>query len=588
MQIDYTSRDFASLKSDLIALIGNRTGTAWDPSDYNDLGNVLVEAFSYMGDIMSHYLDRVANETTIDTAIQRNTLLSFANLYDFIPSGPTPATVQVTFTNVSTNTISLPVGTQVMAPLSFGLYSQVYFETTAAATAIVPGQAITLPASEGKTVNTDRPDLIDPNYNKPLPSNLGTSTGNPNQVFPIVDVGIVNASIYVYVGQGVAFSTWKYVDNIFEWGPTDQVFTTSTNVDGTLSIVFGDGVHGSIPTNGQLVSCLYQTSVGAAGNVNSLAITELTFVPGNLDPQVTTYFTVSNALPASGGGDADDATQLKAKTKAAVSTLGRAVTQNDYANLALQVPLVGKASAQAAVYSSVTLYVQPQNDNSPTPGFPDSSLVGVSGSGTVVTYATATAHGLAIGNVVNITGVSPIVYNLQGVTIASVPTSTTFTVTSTVTGTYNYGGVVISTTPTLAWYSLANSVQTAMANQILLGTTLTVLPPTYVPIYLTLNVTVEPSYKNSDIQLAIYQAMLGAGGIFYYDNNVFGDVIPLSVITTAVQGIQGVVSASATQFNTDGSSTVYETVHSAPITLAANQIPYLAAANLISNCTGGI
>ena len=139
MQIDYTSRDFAALKSDLIDLIKERTGTTWDPTDYSDLGHVLVETFAYMGDIMSHYLDRIANELTIDTAIQRKTLLSFAQLYDYVVSGPTPSTVYVTFTNVSSNTLDIPIGTQVMAPLSFGPYTEVYFETTDSATAVAPG-----------------------------------------------------------------------------------------------------------------------------------------------------------------------------------------------------------------------------------------------------------------------------------------------------------------------------------------------------------------------------------------------------------------------------------------------------------------
>jgi hypothetical protein len=583
MQIDYTSRDFTSLKNDLIALIGDRTGTSWNPSDYSDLGNVLVEAFSYMGDVMSHYLDRVANETTIDTAVQRSTLLALANMYDYVPSGPTQAAVTVTFTNISTNTIDLPIGTQVMAPLSYGVYSQVYFETTQSATGVVPGQSITLTANEGKTVNTDRPDLIDSTYNKPLPANLGTSTGLPSQVFPIVDFGVVNSSINVYVGQGVAFSAWSYVDNILEWGPQDHVFTTNTNEDGTISIAFGDGVHGAIPTSGQLISCLYQISVGAAGNVNSLAITELTFVPGNLDPQVTTYFTVSNNLPASGGADPDDITQLKVKTKAAVSSLGRAVTINDFPNLALQVPLVGKANANAAVYSSVTLYVQPQNDQSAAPGFTQATVVGVASTGTQVTYATSTVHGFALGNIVSINGVNPIAYNLQNVTITSVPTPTTFTVASTATGTYNYGGVVISQTPTLAWYSLASNVEDALADQILIGTTLTVAPPTYVPVYLTSTVNVNPAFKNSDVVLSVYQAMLGSGGLFSYDNNVFGDVINQSAVSSAIQSIDGVISVAITQLNTDGSSSVNSST-----SLSANQIPYLAAANLITNATGGI
>ena len=52
-QIDYTSRDYAALKADLISLVNTRTGYAWDASDPNDLGSVLIETFAYMGDIMS-------------------------------------------------------------------------------------------------------------------------------------------------------------------------------------------------------------------------------------------------------------------------------------------------------------------------------------------------------------------------------------------------------------------------------------------------------------------------------------------------------------------------------------------------------
>ena len=74
ISIDYTSRDYAALKADIISLINLNTGKNWDPSDNSDLGNVLVDAFAYMGDIMSYYIDRVANETRVDTAVKTDTL----------------------------------------------------------------------------------------------------------------------------------------------------------------------------------------------------------------------------------------------------------------------------------------------------------------------------------------------------------------------------------------------------------------------------------------------------------------------------------------------------------------------------------
>jgi hypothetical protein len=582
MQIDYTSRDYAALKADLIDLIKERTNTTWDPTDSSDLGNVLVETFAYMGDIMSHYLDRIANETTIDTAIQRKTLLSFASLYDYVLSGPTPATGFVTFTNISDNTLDIPIGTQVMAPLSYGEYTEVYFETTTSATAVVPGASISLPCQEGKTVNTDKPDLIDPTFNIALPANLGTSDGRASQAFTIPEPGVVNKSITVYVGQGVAFGTWTYVDNLFSAGPYDKVFTTAPNEDGTIDVVFGDNVNGSIPASGQLISATYKVSVGAAGNIKSLSITELTFFPGSLDPQITSYFTVSNSAPASGGADGDSAVDIKNKIKAAVSTRRRAVTLDDFASLANLAEGVGKSSAASTVYTNVNLYVQPMNDGQAATGYPQANIVGISTTGTAVTFATDVDHGFALGNTVNISGVNPVAYNLQNVVITGVPSSVTFTVASTVTSAYVAGGLAISLTPTSAWTNLSYDVQSYMADKILAGTTLTVLPPTYVPIYLTATVVADSAWKNADVKLAIYQAMLGENGLFYYNNNTFGRTIPLSTVTAAIQNVKGVSSATVTQLSKDASGSLGN------ISLAANEIPYLLSTSLVTTVSGGI
>jgi len=368
IQIDYTSRDYASLKADLINLVSYNTGNSWNPTDQSDLGNVLLEAFAYMGDIMSYYTDRVANETAVDTAVLTDTLLGFANLYGFKPSGPTPATVSVQFTNISTSAVDLPVGTQVMAPLTYGPYTQAYFETTVGYTAIQPGQSISITATEGKTVNTDREDFIDTTYHQALPANIGSSDGTPNQNILILDENIVDSSLIVYVGQGVAFTPWTYVDTLLEYGPNDLVFTTQQNSNGTLTVVFGDGVNGYIPASGQLLSASYKTSVGEYGNIISGAITELTFIPGNVDPEALTFFSVTNPAAAVGGAPADGSDQLKKKIKASIVSRKRAVTLADYGYLAEQVFLVGRANASAAVYSSVNLYVQPQDDGSTTPG----------------------------------------------------------------------------------------------------------------------------------------------------------------------------------------------------------------------------
>jgi hypothetical protein len=512
IQIDYTSRDYAALKSDLINLISTNTGKAWTPTDSSDLGNVLVESFAYMGDIMSYYIDRVANETTVASAVKTDTLLGFASLYGFKPSGPTPATVTLNFTNNAAYSVDLPIGTQVMAPLTYGPFAQAYFETTQAYTAVQPGQSVNITAVEGKTVNTDKEDFIDAVFHKPLPANIGTSDGSANQEFVILDKYIVDSSLTVYVGQGIAFSPWKYVDTLVEYGPNDLVFTTQQNADNTLTVMFGDGVNGSIPPSNQLISALYKVSVGKYGNIVSGAVTELTFVPGNVDPQVITYFTVTNSAAAIGGSDSDDTTQLRKKIKAAVVARRRAVTLSDYEYLASQVSLVGRAKASASVYSSVNIYIQSQNDGSVTPG-------------------------------------------------------------------------LVSGIPTPAWTNLQTAVQNYMADKVPVGTTVTVLQPTYVPIYLTVNVSIQAAQKQSTMKLAVYKALLTADtGLFSYAKNEFGRSIVKSSIISTILGITGgsVLDATVTQLNIDNGSSANS------IVLSPNQIPYLTPANLTINITGGI
>lgn len=70
------------------------------------------------------------------------------------------------------------------------------------------------------------------------------------------------------------------------------------------------------------------------------------------------------------------------------------------------------------------------------------TITGASGDGTKVTYTTSLPHTLSVGDQVSITGITPTAYNLADMTVTDVPTSTTFKVASTITGSYTSGGSV--------------------------------------------------------------------------------------------------------------------------------------------------
>ena len=509
-QIDYTSRDYTSLITDLTNLVSVRTNTDWTADDPNDLGTVLLESFAYMGDVMSYYIDRVANELSIDTAARRQTLINIGKLYGYRLSGPTPAEVSLSFTNIGDTAIDIPVGTQVLAILQYGEYSEVFFETIEGAIQVAAGDTKTLLAREGKTVNTDRPDLISSTTNKPLPINLGTSIGTADQEIVLPDTDIVDNTVVVYVGQGEAFAPWQFVDSLFESGPRATVFTTEVNEEGAVSIVFGDGINGAIPNAGQVISALYKTSVGASGNLAPNTVEEVTFIPGNILPEAISFLSVSNPSASYGGANGDDNSQIRSKIKKAISSQRRAVTLSDYENLASLVPQVGRVKASSSVYTSVNLYLQTQNDGSVTPG--------------------------------------------------------------------DIGG------PTSTWTNLAQEVRNYLTPKIPAGTSLSILSPTYVPFYVTLAVTALPTYKNADVARKIRAAFINPGGLFSYESVNFGQTISFSALLAKAQGVEGVVSVSASKFNTDNTSSVV----TPGVTLTAGGIATLPTANLIIVVTGGL
>jgi len=361
-QVDYTSRDYASIRNDLIQVVQERV-PAWKADDTSDFTLALVEAFAYLGDIISYYVDRAVNESNVATATDLDHLLNFAELSGYKPSGPTPGYVSLTFKNTSSSSIDIPVGTQATAVLNAGIFTQAWYETIQSVTALAPGASTTLVALEGKTTSGG----LDAN-SKITPISLGTSSGTAYQTSKLPGTGVVDNSITVYVGQGSSFSKWTYVWSLVEVGPQDQVYSTRLNSDGTTSILFGDGINGAIPPSNNTISATYRTSVGAAGNVDAGKINQISYIPGiGLNPS-STIATVSNSSRAFGGTDGDNLALIRKNIGKALATKGRATTLKDYENLAYYIAGVGQAKATSSVYTSVTLYVQPLNDYSVTPG----------------------------------------------------------------------------------------------------------------------------------------------------------------------------------------------------------------------------
>ncbi len=132
---------------------------------------------------------------------------------------------------------------------------------------------------------------------------------------------------------------WREVASTYPAGPTDHVFTTRDEPDGSQSVVFGDGVRGARPATGSNnLRATYRKGLGIAGNVRADQLSMALDRPLGLKG-------VTNPAPATGGVDAESVDRARTAIPLPVRTLGRAVSLQDYADFALATTGIGKASA---------------------------------------------------------------------------------------------------------------------------------------------------------------------------------------------------------------------------------------------------
>jgi hypothetical protein len=132
---------------------------------------------------------------------------------------------------------------------------------------------------------------------------------------------------------------WYEADSLSGLEAADRVFTTQTDDEEKMTVIFGDGRYGArLPTGIENVKAVYRNGIGKMGNVTAGQISLLVTRPLGVKG-------VTNPLPASGGADRDSRDQARRNAPIAVTALDRLVSVADYADFARTFAGIGKASA---------------------------------------------------------------------------------------------------------------------------------------------------------------------------------------------------------------------------------------------------
>ena len=481
LPFNYTSRDFESLLSD----ISRRMRSAipgWDASPAA-FEMILLEQFAYVGDILNFYIDRLAAEAYIQSAVLRESVLNLAYAFGYVPTAQSAASGTITFKKVTDDPITVPKGTQFYANAAD---TQVIFETTGDVyDSGLTDTVVALPAREGVTVTEE---------------SLGMSSGGERMIFTLHFVNVIRDSIEVSVAEGgidsatgsPALISWEQIPRMIEADAADRVFSVYVNEVGVSIVRFGDGTTGRIPPTGAAIYATYRYGKGVLGNVAAGAIKSIV-TGGAIAGQLKE---ITNPSPFAGGADAEPLESMRTNVPRSLRALDRAVTLQDFADLAIQVAGIAKAGAGAVLNTGVTL-----------------AVVG-----------------------------------------------------------YDYSNVVADQTTLTSLTNFMNERKT-------IGTTLTIVGPTYKFVNVTAQINVNALYKRASVKADVEKAIANA---FAFKVSDFGQNLSLGNLFAILREVPGVVTVAINDFYLQGGGVALNQ----NIALTYNEFP--KPGTIVVSATGGI
>ncbi len=346
--VQYTDLDFDRLRARLLEL-ARSVFPDWDP-EVAAFGTMMLELFSYVGDVLLFRQDQLARESRWSTATQRRSIIALASLVGESLLGAAAATaeVELSLARPPASDVLVPAGTvlrtdEAPRPVRFQLLAPALFRA-----GLDP--ALVLAVAEHSQTHT---------------LTIATS-GAPNLIVRLDAAPYLEGSLTAATPQG-PFST---VGSFLATGPTDRHVVVDVDDQGQATLRFGDGRVGVAPAGS--LSLSYKSGGGEVGNVErgALRVVESTVLDASGRPASVR---VTNPARATGGIDRETVAQARRRIPEAVRAPSRTVAREDFEIHARQVPGVARAlmltrnEDPTIGENAGVLYVVPRGGGMPTP-----------------------------------------------------------------------------------------------------------------------------------------------------------------------------------------------------------------------------
>lgn len=325
----YTKRDYEGSRREGLSQIPILSGGVWTDLNATDPGIIILDYAHALADMIQYYQDHQALETFISTAKERANIFRLAKQLSYQIRSAKGATCEVVFSSVLlyNYTIRIPKHTRVST-----IDGIIYLTTE---------DAYLLPGSNTVTVKCTQGQLLERTYQGTGISRFSNVVNPTNQSVHIMVQNIDVDSIVITDNVG---RVWKPVEYIVFATEIDRAYQVDLNPDDTVTILFGDGERGIVPKSTDTLTISYIVTDADQGRVsaNSLIVLQDQILDDQgryIDLHVT------NPLASAGGSTTQTSQEIKSLAPGAIKAQDRAVTLNDFENLAKMVDGVADAKA---------------------------------------------------------------------------------------------------------------------------------------------------------------------------------------------------------------------------------------------------
>ena len=320
-RLQVTELDFDSIKTNLKNFLKQQSEFV----DYDFEGSglsVLLDILAYNTHYNSYYVNMVANESFLDTALLRNSVVSHAKKMGYTPRSTraSKAIINVSVDSGTSNSGSLTLQTG-QAFLSNLIDGRSYkFLVTDDVTVSKTGNNynfLSVPIYEG--------ELVSYNYTH-------SQSGNPTQTFVIQDANIDTTTLKISVrpsSSNTQITVYNKATEVINVSQTDAVYFLEEGRNGKYQIFFGDDVVGKKLPDGAIVTASYLITNGSIPN-SANNFTVASTIGGY------STITINSTSPASGGAIRETVDEIKYAAPLSLTSQNRAVTKNDYIRLIQQ------------------------------------------------------------------------------------------------------------------------------------------------------------------------------------------------------------------------------------------------------------